>query len=225
MWSSPDIKDHVKETSDFRIKNFTKYLKFKTNTQTVGEYEHVNVGDYLNLIVPDVSSTTVLIQKLSELLDSSTSYEFIPAADYQTPNIAAFRYDNTTLFPILLFLNNVMSNADFTSDKLTNVNIINKNKLRDIIMDVTELNEHTIKEVQSQEEFDELESKCIETANETDIGIEEWLNIKVTNHNFTGVQDTPLYQKLVDEYGEKTIKTLITKLTKYRKQKGMVTSV
>ncbi len=218
MWNSPDIREHVKEHTDFRMGSIIHYYKFNTKTDSVGEYDYVYAGEYNELIVPDISAEYLMI-RLSELINKADVMKFESEANYQSPIISNLRYSNVLLYQFVLFLNRISSNADFTIDKLKDIFLLTQEQLNEFLLDKNRKSPRTLKKIDNITVYETLIKKMEQNSEEPQQAVDDWLNIKIPTANFTNIQDTPFYQLLVSEFGEKFVTNLVTLLDKYEKRK------
>lgn len=214
MWGSPDIRDHVKEQTDFRLGNVLNYYLFNARTDSVGEYDYVYAGEYDEVIVPDISANN-LVNKLQELLNSADIMPFTSEANYQSSNIAYVRYNNVTLYQLILFLNRISNNADFNDDNLKTLYLLTQNQVNEFLLNRNNKPPRTARRIDTVEDFGNLLHKINMNNADPTKAVDDWLNVKITNTDFTDIQKTPFYQLLVDTYGEKFITNLVTQLDKY----------
>lgn len=218
MWKSPNIKDHVKEHTDFRLGNMVNYYKFNARLDSVGEYDYVYTGKYDEVIVPDIS-TDYLVTRLSELINKADVLKFEPEIDYQASALSFIRYNNVILYQIILFLNSVSSNASFTSTNLKNLLLLTQQQLNEFLLDRNKKSPRTLKKIENVTSYEELINKKAVNSEDPQQDIDDWLNKKITNTNFTNIQSTNLYKLLVKEFGKEYVENLVIVLSKYEKRK------
>jgi len=219
MWSSPDVREHVREQTDFRIGRILTALLFSASTETVGDYEYVYAGKYNALEVPDISADG-LMKRLEELLSISKEYTFVPEADFKSPIIANSRYGSVLLYQLVLFLNKIPSNSKFTTDYVKKLYLLDKDQINNFLISNKSKSPRTLKKVSNIDDYRDLLQRIASNSSDPEIALDDWLNTKIPNFDFTDVQTTPLYQKLLEEIGEEKIVELITKLVKYKKKAG-----
>lgn len=219
MWNSPDIRDHVKEESDFRIGKMIDRLKFESETREIGDYEYVYTGEYIYLDIPDISAEKIM-EKVNQMIDLSEKYDFQPESDYRSPEVAYGKYNNVTFFPFILLINKIPTNARFKSDIYPKLRLLSEEQIRDILIPKTGRSSHTAKVVENPETYEEIYNNYIKNATDPDTAVDDWLNIKISNFDFTDVQNTNLFQKLKDTIGEEKLLKYISKMDKYKKKGG-----
>jgi len=218
MWKSPNIRDHVKEYTDFRLGNMINYYRFNARIDSVGEYDYVYTGKYDELIIPDIS-TDYLVTRLSELVNKADVLKFEPEIDYQSVSLSHIRYNNILLYQIILFLNSVSSNALFTSDNLKKLLLLTQQQLNEFLLDKNKKSPRTLKKIENVTSYEELVTKQEKNSEDPQQNVDDWLNKKITNNVFTDIQKTNLYKLLVKELGKEYVEKLIIALTKYEKRK------
>ncbi len=218
MWRSPDIREHVKEHTDFRMGNVLNYHKFNAKTDSVGEYDYVYAGEYNELIVPDISADHLMV-RLTEMINKADILKFESEANYQSPIISNLRYSNVLLYQFVLFLNRLSSNADFTIEKLKNILLLTQDQVNEFLLNKNKKSPRTLRKVENVKTYEELVDKMENNSEDPQQAVDDWLNIKIPTANFTDIQDTPFYQLLVSEFGEKFVTNLVTLLDKYEKRK------
>lgn len=217
MWESPNIKDHVEEYTDLSLNHFITASRYDNVKDKIGDYDYIYAGEYTELIIPDVSINE-LIEKINELIFIAEQKKFTPNADYQAPNLSFLRYDSITLYHIILFVNKIMTNANFHTNKLKDIFLLSQQQLHDLILKRSKKMPRTLRPVKTAQEYQILSDEIRRRSNETEQTITDWFNIKITNYNFTNIQNTNLYKLLETEFGVDYLKQLVTKLTKYRKR-------
>ena len=111
-----------------------------------------------------------------------------------------------------------MTNANFHTNKLKDIFLLSQQQLHDLILKRSKKMPRTLRPVKTAQEYQILSDEIRRRSNETEQTITDWLNIKITNYNFTNIQNTNLYKLLETEFGVDYLKQLVTKLTKYRKR-------
>lgn len=219
MWSSPDVRDHVKEETDFRIGRILTSVLFSSNTKNVGDYEYVYAGKYNALQIPDISSDE-LMKRMEELVSISKEYTFVNDANYKSSIIANSRYGSVLLYQMVLFVNKLSSNAQFTTDNLKKLYLMDKDQMNEFLISQKHRSPRTLKKVSNVDDYKDLLEKIAINSSDPEVALDDWLNAKIKNFDFTDIQENPLYQKLLDDVGEERIVELITKLVKYKKRAG-----
>ncbi len=218
MWKSPDIREHVKEETDFRMGNVINYQRFNARTDSVGDYDYVYAGEYNELIIPDISADQLMV-RLTEMMNKADMLQFEADANYQSPIISNLRYSNVLLYQFVLFLNRLATNADFTIDKLKNILLLTQEQVNEFLLNKNKKSPRTLRKVENVKTYEELLDKMKKNSEDPQQAIDDWLNIKIPTSDFTNIQDTPFYKLLVSEYGEKFVTNLVTLLDKYEKRK------
>lgn len=217
MWTSPDIREHVKEESDFRVGKVIDTLKIEATARTVEDYKYVYVGDYMIYInVPDVS-ISLLLDKINQIVETTKEYDLTSDMDYKSPVVAYEEYNNTTFFLLILLLNKIATNANFRSEYYPKIKMLTDEQIKDILISGKIINSYTAKEITSPEEFIEIYNEYIKNANDPETAVDDWLNIKIPNFDFTNIQDTPEFKKLEEEIGHDKLINYIYILSKYIK--------
>ncbi len=217
MWTSPDVREHVIEYTDFSISKFINSYKYTMKEDKVGSYDYVYAGEYDELVIPDVAINT-LIDRLQELIHIAEQKTFSTDANYQSPNLSFVKYDNVTLYQFILFVNRIATNSNFNIDKLNIVYLLTSEQLNDILLDRNSTYPKTLKKINNSRDYDEIQTVLKTTKNNSVDEIEYWLNQKITNYNFADIKDNHIYTLLETEMGRSFIVKLITKLNKYRKR-------
>ena len=218
MWSSPDIRQHVKEYTDFKISKIMNFWQFNSKVQIQDQYEYVFAGEYEQLILPDIS-VNGLRDKLEEFIDIAERKEFTMDADFKAPHIAHLRYGSMLFYQILLFVNRLSSNADFNIDKIKEVFLLTASTVNDLILSHNKRGVRTAKKIENIEEYESMLEKIKENSKEPKKKTSEWLNIKIPTYDFSEIEEHPLYNKLINDLGEDYIVKVISKLNKYKKIK------
>jgi len=218
MWTSPDIREHVKEESDFRIGKVIEKLTIEATGKSVEEYKYVYVGDSLTYLnVPDIS-ISFLLDKIDQVVETTKQYNMSPDMDYKSPVLAYDEYNNITFFILVLLLNKIATNANFRSDYYPNIKLLSNEQIKDILISKKQSNSYTAKEITSPEEFIEIYEEYIKNGKDPETSIDNWLNIKIPNFDFTDIQNTPAFKKLVDEIGLDKLTQYVYILSKYIKK-------
>lgn len=218
MWSSPDIRQHVKEYTDFKISKIMNFWQFNSKVQIQDQYEYVFAGEYEQLILPDISVNN-LRDKLEEFIDIAERKEFTMDADFKAPHIAHLRYGSMLFYQILLFVNRLSSNADFKIDKIKEILLLSATIVNDLILSHNKRGVRTAKKIENIEEYESMLEKIKENSKEPKKKTSEWLNIKIPTYDFSEIEEHPLYNKLINDLGEDYIVKVISKLNKYKKIK------
>ncbi len=220
MWNSPDIRDHVKEESDFRIGKMIDRLTFESKTKEIGDYEYVYTSTYVNMEIPDISAEKI-VEKVNQMIDLAEEYDFQPESDYRAPEVAYGKYNNVTFFPFVLLVNKIPSNARFKSDIYPKLKLLSEEQIREILIPKAGKAPHTVKPIDNPEEFEKIYNDYIKDVQDPNTAIDDWLNIRIPNFDFTDVQNTNLFKKLVDTIGEEKVLEYISKLDKYQRKRGI----
>jgi hypothetical protein len=218
MWSSPDIRQHVKEYTDFKISKIMNFWQFNSKVQIQDQYEYVFAGEYEQLILPDISVNN-LRDKLEEFIDIADRQDFTMDADFKSPHIAHLRYGNILFYQLILFVNRLSSNADFNIDKIKEVFLLTASTVNDLILSHNKRGIRTAKKIENIEEYELMLEKIKENSKEPKKKTSEWLNIKIPTYDFSEIEEHPLYNKLINDLGEDYIVKVISKLNKYKKIK------
>jgi hypothetical protein len=123
------------------------------------------------------------------------------------------------LYQFVLFLNRLSSNADFTIEKLKNILLLTQDQVNEFLLNKNKKSPRTLRKVENVKTYEELVDKMENNSEDPQQAVDDWLNIKIPTANFTDIQDTPFYQLLVSEFGEKFVTNLVTLLDKYEKRK------
>lgn len=218
MWSSPDVLKHVKEETDLKLSSLLRVLSFNVMGEPIGEYEHVPQGKYQKITFRDVSDS-ILMNSLEELVHTAKEYPMLPDLDKKSPLAAYYQYDNVTYFPLILLVNKIGTNADYTQSNfsdtykmLSKANVISLMKHADMDYAVT------MKEVANPDALKEIMTAYFTSLSDSSTAVDKWLNLNIPTHDFTDVEKTDLYQLLVSEIGESALIEYISRLDVYRRR-------
>jgi len=216
MWTSPSIRDHVIEDSDYRLGKLINTVRFDAGEQSVGDYRYVYSGKYSYIEVPDFSADKIM-NNIHELRHIAEEYTFTPEAELKSPSVAHTLYGVSYYFPMVLVLNNIPSNALFTYSKTSTLQLLAKEQLFNFISEASLNRSRTVRKITNIEEMDDIKEALSEQYKDTANAIDEWLEVKIPNADFENIQDTPEYQRLLDEYGLYKLEDYVSRLDKYRR--------
>ena len=217
MWESPSIREHVREEMDFRLGKLMNTLTFDAGKTSVGEYDYVYAGLYEKITSSDFSADK-LINNIHELRYIAEEYDFSANITYKSPTISFIRYNVSFFYQMILLLNNIPSNASFVEGKAAKVNVLDRDQLYNFISKATMNISRTVRKITTIEDMEMIKQALAEQYTDSASAVDEWLNIKIPNTSFDNIQESPEYQKLIDEYGEKIVSLYVTNLDKYRRR-------
>lgn len=218
MWSSPDVLKHVKEETDLKLSSLLRELSFNMMGDPIGEYEHVPQGKYQKIIIRDANDS-ILMNKLEELAHSAKEYNMLQDLEKKSSLAAFYQYDNVSYYPLILLVNKIGSNSDYTQDNfpktykmLSKADVISLMKESDMNYAVT------MKEVSSPDALKEIMTSYFSSLSDSSTAVDKWLNLNIPTHDFTDVDQTELYALLISEIGESTLIDYISRLDVYRRR-------
>lgn len=217
MWASPDIKEHVKEDSDFRIGKVIKRFSADSNNKNVGDFKYVMAGRYTYMSIPDLSPDEFFVKLREVATSDGEKYNFSDSSEYRTAAIADANYHNSAMFPVILLTNDLFSNSDFNKTNLPEVVMLSQQKVSDIILQQTNNYSRTIKEFSGADQQKVVDDSLKIAKHEEDDNIITWMNTKVPNHDFNILKDNPMADYILNTVGADTLVDYVTRIDKYRR--------
>lgn len=217
MWDTPDVANHIKERSDYRMHNLFEKLIINAEQEYVGEYKYDTTGENITkLEIYDVSCPA-LMEKYEELRDMAYTYNMKFTDNYQTPAIAYDQYQNVTLNSLILLMNRMYSNAEFVMDTSEEYKMLDPNDVTNLILRIDDQNAQAVTEVTDAEEYAQHIKKLNQKRDDHDPVLDRLFSNRF-NKELKDVENSLGYKKLCKEIGEDEVKKRLMKLTSYYKK-------
>ena len=217
MWDTPDVANHIKERSDYRMHNLFEKLIINAEQEYVGEYKYDTTGENVTkLEIYDVSCPA-LMEKYEELRDMAYTYNMKFTDNYQTPAIAYDQYQNVTLNSLILLMNRMYSNAEFVMDTSEEYKMLDPNDVTNLILRIDDQNAQAVTEVTDAEEYAQHIKKLNQKRDDHDPVLDRLFSNRF-NKELKDVENSLGYKKLCKEIGEDEVKKRLMKLTSYYKK-------
>lgn len=214
MWKSPDIKEHVKETSDFLISNLVSYETYTSkNISELVDFDYEFLGDYEEVEVPDFS-INALLDNQEELKNQSKEYDAINDINYKPQLLSNIKYDNVLYYQFVLFLNDIFSTADFNTSKLNKINLVDRSVILDTLYKYLKSSNTTIKQINDIDILNDTEITNISKKDNYDV----WMKEKIRYDTDINLEGTAEYQRVLNIIGKTELDKIISNLMKYKKR-------
>lgn len=217
VWSEPNVRKHVEDRTDYRLSNLFEKLIIKASSDKIGNYVYDTTGeDTTKIEIYDVSSTA-LMEKFYELRDKCDTYEMEYVNEYKAPTIANDQYENVTLGPLILLMNNKYTNADFVVDDSETYKMLSKEDVVNLLYKIDYDSSNTVEEIEDAEEYAKFLENGKEVKNKINATTDELSTAKL-KRSFKDLENKPEYKRLVSEFGDTEVKRIIKLLTSYNKE-------
>ena len=156
MWTEPDVASHIEDRGDYRLHNLFEKLIINVEVNKTGNYKYDTTGQAVTKIEVYDVSCPALMEQYKELRDECDTYEMSFEDEYKTPTIAYDQYQNVTLSPLILLMNNKYTNADFVLDTSEEYRMLPPHVVIDLICKSESQNQpNNVTEVNDPDEYEE----------------------------------------------------------------------